>query len=154
MVKALLPSATATPQPRGVFWNSNVKIYFSWEIGRKSGGNRVRKKAVRFHLIDNNGQLRRAKSPACKNPHPFFSSSLSLSKRGLHSLFAGFRTLHPSVVFFCHTFCNPPYIHSVVFSKPLFQSTHKSKKTLCIPTATTMHACARKKQLKAIIHNM
>jgi hypothetical protein len=47
--------------------------------------------------------------------------------------------------FFCHTFCNPPYIHSVVFSKPLFQSTRKSKKTLCIPTATTMHACARKK---------
>ena len=32
------------------------------------------------------------------------------------------------VVFFCHTFCNQPFFHSDVFTKPLFQSTHKKQK--------------------------
>jgi hypothetical protein len=35
---------------------------------------------------------------------------------GLHSLFAGFRTIHPSVVFFCHTFAIHPSF-TVMFYK-------------------------------------
>ena len=105
-----MPSATATPQPRGVFWNINVKIYFIWEIGIKSGGKRVRKKAVRFHLINNYGQLRRGKVPSLQKSSPFLGSSFSPSVtelaevQGLHSLFACLRTIPPSVVFFLSHF--------------------------------------------------
>ena len=43
------------------------------------------------------GQLNRSKPRRQK-----FSLLVPL---GLHGLFVGFRTIHPSVVFFCHTFC-------------------------------------------------
>jgi hypothetical protein len=70
----------------------------------------------------------------------------------LHGLFVGFRTINPSVVFFCHTFCNPTYFHSVVFSKPLFQSTHKSKKESGTPTATAVPEMRQKKNNSKLLY--
>ena len=40
--------------------------------------------------------------------------------QGLHSLFACLHTINPAVVFFCHTFCNQPFFHSVVFLNHYF----------------------------------
>jgi len=60
--------------------------------------------------------------------------SPSLSRRGLHGLFVGFRAIHPAVVFFCHTFCNPRTIWHIAFSrsskKSISQSTHRQKSRL------------------------
>ena len=54
-------------------------------------------KAVRLRLEANYGQLRRASTGRQK--------SSPLVPLGLHSLFSCLRTIHPAVVFFCHTFC-------------------------------------------------
>jgi hypothetical protein len=106
-------------------------------------------KLCQFKAVTISGQAKPGRLlRAAPQVNPRQAKILTLSRQlaehaeaqGLHSLFACLRTIHPAVVFFCHTFCNQPYIHSVVFFKPLFQSTHKSKKTLCIPTAATMHA--------------
>lgn len=78
--KALLPSATETPQPRVVFKNA-------WQ------------EAVRFHLKVHYGQLRRATIGRQKSS-PFLAISLSLTVtelvevHGLHSLFAYLRTIN------------------------------------------------------------
>jgi len=90
---------------------------------------RVRQKAVRFHLIDNNGQLRRAKSPACKNPHHSYLMACTVFLQA---------SAQSTLLLF--------------FSVTLFA---KGKKDVCTPTTTTvLHLRQKKKQLKAIIHNM
>jgi hypothetical protein len=71
----------------------------------------------------------------------------------LHSLFAYLRAINPAVVFFCHTFCNQRYIQSVVFSKPLFQSTHKQKRRLHSNRHHRAALAPEKKQLEAKLHN-
>jgi hypothetical protein len=48
-------------------------------------------------------------------------------------------------------FCSPPFFHSDVFSKPLFQSPHKGKKDVCTPTTTTvLHLCQKKNNPKLL----
>jgi hypothetical protein len=42
-------------------------------------------------------------APQGKIPSP--KKSPPFVPHGLHALFCGFRTVNPSVVFFCHTFC-------------------------------------------------
>ena len=145
-----MPSATATPQPRGVFRNLNVKIYFSWEIGIKSGGKRVRPKAVRFSPDSSLRAAPRA-IPSLQKSSPFVP-------HGLHSLFAGFRTIHPAVVFFCHTFCNPRTFGTLLFLVPqknqLANQPTRQKRRLHSNRHHRAALAPEKKQLKAIIHNM
>ena len=60
------------------------------------------------------GQLRRAFPGRQKSP--------PLVPLGLHGLFAGLRAILPAVVFFCHTFCNPPAFGTLLFLvSPLFK---------------------------------
>jgi len=85
-------------------------------------------KAVRLRLKDNYGQLRRAITGRQK--------SSPIVPLGLHSLFACLRAIHPSVVFFCHTFC-----------KRQKRRLHSNRHHRAAPAPEN-------KQLKAIIHNM
>jgi len=64
--------------------------------------------------------------------------------QGLHGLFVGFRTIHPTIVLFCHTFCSTPFS----------RGQGVAKKTFALQPPPPCCTCARKKQLQAIIHNM
>ena len=80
---------------------------------------------------------------------PSLQKSSPFVPHGLHSLFADFHTIHPAVVFFCHTFCNPPTVWDIAFSrssnKSISQSTHEAKKDVCTPTTTTVLHLRQKK---------
>jgi len=68
--------------------------------------------------------------------------------QGLHSLFACLRTINPSVVFFCHTFCIPRIIGTLLFLVPqkINKPIHtQGKKNVCTPTATTVLHLRQKK---------
>ena len=73
---------------------------------------------------------------APKGKIPSRQKSPPLVPLGLHGLFVGFRTIHPPVVFFCRTFCRI------------------AKKTFALQPPPPCCTCARKKQPKAIIHNL
>ena len=99
-----MPSATATPQPRGIFEIPMINLFNS----RNRNGNRRKFNCEESGQVSPESKLRAAppvKVSSLQKSPPLLSCSLSLSKRGLHGLFAGFRTIHPNVVFFCHTFC-------------------------------------------------
>ena len=74
---------------------------------------------------------------------------------GLAQSFCRLPHNQPFCCFFCHTFCNPPTIWHIAFSrsskKSISQSTHKAKKTSGTPTATTVpNLRQRKNQPKAM----
>ena len=151
MVKALMPSATATPQPRGVFRNLNVKIYFSWEIGIKSGGKRVRPKAVRFSP---DSSLRAA--PSGQSPQP--AKILTIRTSWLAQSFCRLPHNPPCCCFFSVTlFATHAHLAHCFFSflKKINKPIHpQAKKTFALQPPPPCCTCARKKQLKAIIHNV
>ncbi len=94
-------------------------------------------KAVRFYLKVYYGQLRRGRIPGRQKSSP-------LVPLGLHSLFACLRTIHPAVVFFCHTFCSTPFPRGLGVAK----------KKSGTPTATTVPEMRQKKNnSKLYIHN-
>jgi len=70
-----------------------------WRTFVKCANTKLLEHKVRLCLVVHYGQLRKAIPSRQKSP--------PLVPLGLHGLFVGFRTINPSVAFFCHTFCNP-----------------------------------------------
>jgi len=63
--------------------------------------------------------------------------------QGLHGLFVGFRTIHVSLFFFCHIFCNRQKdVYTEIYPGLKRDRHHRAA------------LAPEKKQLKAIIHNM
>jgi len=89
---------------------------------------------------------------------PSLQKSPPFVPHGLHGLFAGFRTIHPNVVFFLSHFLHSTHDLAYFFfsylkkiNKPIHPQSKKRHQVLQPPPPYLI--CARKKQPKAIIHN-